>query len=278
MKALLLLPMIALATQFAAAHPQPAVVVANIAIVHEEHGWRVQEKRPGSIHWNLVKGDLIIRIDGKNAAETGPMQMASYFNEGYRRGIKAYIERMTFGQEITLRDIPTQDYSPVGAKPFARAAKGFSAPDLEFATLNNGPNTFEQYKGKWLLIDFGASWCPPSVERLPEILSLAEKEKDRMAVVAVEMDYKPKAIQELIEHFQIKIPVAAMNYMSPLPIQLGVSAIDYFAELPAFVLIQPDGEVALIIVGRGEPGHMTVAAESYLNCREQADCPGPANP
>ncbi len=268
MKYPLLLPMIALATQFAAAHPQPAVVVANIAIVHEEHGWRVQEKRPGKILWNLMKGDLIVRIEGKNAAETGPMQMASYFNEGPRRGIKAYVERMNFGQEILLREISSQDYEPVGAKPFAHVAKGFSAPDVEFETVNNGPITFEQYKGKWILVDFGASWCPPSFERLPEVLALAETEKDRMAVVAVEMDYKPKAVQELIDRFQITIPVAAMSHMAPLPIQLGVSAVDYFAELPAFVLIQPDGEVALIIIGAGEPGAVAKTVESNLNRKE----------
>ena len=268
MKYLSLLPMMALATQYAVAHPQPVVVVSNIAIIHEEHGWRVQEKKSGSIHWNLMKDDLIVRIEGKNAADTGPMQMASYFNEGYRRGIKAYIKRADFGQEIELRQIPTQDYSPVGAKPFAHVAKGFSAPDAELETVNNGPITFEQYKDKWVLIDFGASWCAPSVARLPEILSLAEKEKDRMAVVAVEMDYKPKAVQELIEHFQIKIPVAAMNYMSPLPIQLGVSAVDYFAELPALVLIKPDGDVALIMVGGGEPGYVTKVVESNLNRKE----------
>jgi len=82
------------------------------------------------------------------------------------------------------------------------------------------------------------------------------------------MDYKPKAVQELIDHFQIKIPVAAMGYMSPLPIQLGVSAVDYFAELPAFVLIQPDGDVALIMIGGGDPGDATKAVESNLNRAE----------
>ena len=268
MKYFLLLPLMTLATQYAPAHPQPAVVVGNLAIVHEEHGWRVQEERPGSIRWNLLKGDLIIRIDGKNAAETGPMQMASYLNEGYRRGITAYIKRMDFGQEVALRQIPAQDYSPAGTKPFAHVAKGFSAPDVEFETVNTEPITLEQFKGKWILIDFGASWCAPSVERLPEILSLAEKEKDRMAVVAVEMDYKPKAVQELIEQFQIRIPVAAMSHMSPLPIQFGVSAVDYFSELPAFVLIQPDGEIALIIVGAGQPGDVAKTVESTLNRKE----------
>ena len=215
-----------------------------------------------------MKDDLIVRIDGKNAAETGPMQMASYLNEGYRRGITAYIKRADFGQEMTLRQIPTQDYSPAGAKPFAHVAKGFSVPDVEFETINNGSMTFEQYKGKWVLIDFGAPWCPPCTDRLPEILSLAEMEKDRMAVVAVEMDYRPRAVQELIEHFQIKIPVAAMDHMSPLPVQLGVSATDYFAELPALVLIQPDGEVALIMVGGGKPGDATNAVESNLSRKE----------
>jgi thiol-disulfide isomerase/thioredoxin len=267
MKYLFVLPVMAIGAQVAAAHPQPSLVVANVSVVHEDHGWRVQQSTPGQIHWNLMKGDLIIRIEGKNAAETGPMQMASYFNEGYRRAINAYIERAGFGQQITLRDIPGQDLVPVGAKPFAHAARGFSAPDLEFETINNGPVTFDQFKGKWVLVLFGASWCPPSVDRLPEVLELAEKEKDRMAAVAVEMDYKPKVVQELIDRFQIKIPVASMSHMAPLPIQLGVSATDYFAELPAFVLIQPDGEVALILVGAG-PGDVAKAVESNLNREE----------
>jgi len=268
MKYLLLLPMMVLVTQYAAAHPQPVVVVNNIAIVHEEHGWRVQEQKPASIHWNLMRGDLIIRIEGKNAADTGPMQMASYFNEGYRRGITAYIKRMDFGQQILLRQIPTQDYSPVGAKPFARVERGFSAPGAELETVNNGPITFDQFKGKWVLIDFGASWCAPCVERLPAILSMAEKEKDRLAVVEVELNDKHKAVQDLIERFQIKIPVATMNFMSPLPIQLGVSTIDYAAELPALVLIQPDGDVALIMVGSGEPEDVMKVVECNLNCKE----------
>jgi hypothetical protein len=82
------------------------------------------------------------------------------------------------------------------------------------------------------------------------------------------MDYKPKAVQELIDQFHIKFPVAAMGHMSPLPIQLGVSTADYFAELPAFVLIEPDGDVALIIVGMGEPGDLAKAVESNLNREE----------
>lgn len=265
MKNLLLLAVMAVATQYALAHPQPVVAVANVEIAHEDHGWRVQSVEPGHIHWNLMKDDLIIRIEGKNAAETGPMQMVSYFNEGNRRAITAFIKRMGFGQEITLRAIPGQDLEPVGAKPFAHVAKGFSVPDLEFETVNSGPISFDQYKGKWVLIEFGASWCAPSAERLPEVLSMAEKEKDRMAVLAVELDFRPQAIQNLIARFQIKIPVAAMSHMAPVPVQLGVSTTDFFTELPAFVLIQPDGEVALIMVGMGKAGEMTREVERKLD-------------
>lgn len=268
MKSSLLLPVLALATQFAAAHPQPSVTVANISIVHEDHGWRVQDKKQGPIRWNLIKDDLIIRIEGKNAGDTGPMQMASYLNEGDRRAVKAFIKRAGFGQEILLRDIPGRDYDPAINKPFAHVAQGFAAPDLEFGTANTGPITFEQFKGKWILVEFGAPWCPPSAKRLPEILSLAQKEKDRLAVVAVEMDYKPKAIQELIDQYQIKIPVAAMDHMAPLPTQLGISALDYFSELPALVLIQPDGDIALIKVGGGPPGDTETLVESNLNRTE----------
>jgi thiol-disulfide isomerase/thioredoxin len=267
-KYLLLLPMMALAAQYAAAQPQPVVAVVNITIVHEEHGWRVKEEWPGPIHWNLMKGDLIIRIDGKNAALTGPMQMASYLNEGYRRDVTAYVKGADYGREIELRDIPAREFTPYGSKLFAHVAIGFTVPDEEFETVNNGTVSLQQFNDKWVLIDFGASWCPPCVKRVPELLSLAEKEKNRMAVVAVELNDKPKAVQSLIEHFQIKIPVAAMSFMSPLPVELGVSAVDYTADLPALVLIRPDGEIALIVVGGGKPGDVTKVVESSLNGQE----------
>ncbi len=265
MKRLLLLSCLALGTQFAFAHPQPSVVIANVALVHEDRGWRVQEARPGQIQWNLIKDDLIIRIEGKNAAETGPMQMASYFNEGYRRAITAYIKRGDFGQEITLRAISGANLEPTGTKPFAHVAKGFSLPDLDIETVNNGEVTADRYKNKWILIEFGASWCRPSLDRLPEVLSLSEKEKDRMAVLAIEMDYKARAIQDLIESRHITIPVASMSHMASLPIQLGVSEADFFSELPAFVLVQPDGEVALIVIGAGKTGDMAKTVTMKLD-------------
>ena len=72
---------------------QPIVVVDNLTVTHEQNGWRVIDASTTPIHFNLIKGDLIVRIDGKNAAESGPMTMASLFNQGDRRQIHLFIER-----------------------------------------------------------------------------------------------------------------------------------------------------------------------------------------
>jgi thiol-disulfide isomerase/thioredoxin len=265
LNAIILCACFSLAAQTSVVPSQPVVVANNIMLAHEAHGWRVVNEEPGSIHWNLQKDDLIVRIDGRNASETGPMQMASYFIENNRRRVPAFIERSKMGMEIGLRDFKAWEYDPIGGKPFAHATTGFSAPNAEFETIDHEHVTLEQFKGKWLLLEVGASWCGPCVARLPEMVTLAEKEKEQLTVVGVEINDRPQAIQRMIEQNKIKFRVASMSFMSSLPIQLGVSTVHYMAELPAFVLIEPDGEVALIVIGAGEPDAAMKMVESYLN-------------
>ena len=105
MKRLFLCVSIVLCAHLAYSQSEPIVAVDNIAVIHEHKGWRVIDASTRPIHFNLIKGDLIVRIDGKNAAETGPMRIASLFNEGHRREIDLFIERGDFRMEIGLREI-----------------------------------------------------------------------------------------------------------------------------------------------------------------------------
>jgi len=231
------------------AHSQsgPMVVVDNLAVVHEPKGWRVIDASTTPIHFNLLKGDLIVRIDGKNAADTGPMIMASLFNEGNRRKIDLFIERGSIRMETGLREIAAQDYEPVGANPFRHVASGFTAPDAEFTDVDSHPLTLEQFKGKWLLIDFMASWCPPCIETLPKVLSTAEQ--NQVSLLMVALNDKPEAVRSMRQKYKIGAPIAMMHIMSQLPIDFGITTNRWTGQVPAFVLIRPDGEVAMIAIG-----------------------------
>ncbi|MGD0731507.1 MAG: TlpA disulfide reductase family protein [Terracidiphilus sp.] len=256
---------IALSAHPACSQPEPIVTVDNITIAHEHKGWRVIDVSTTPIHFNLIKGDLIVRIGGKNAAETGPMVMASLFNHGDRQQVNLFIERGDFRMETRLREISAMDYEPINADPFKHVASGFSAPDAEFNDLDKQPLTLEQFKGKWLLIDFMATWCAPCIETLPQVLSVADHHKLSLLIVA--LNDKPGAVRRMQQTYKIGLPIAMMQATAQLPVDFGIMTNLWTGQVPGLVLIRPDGDVALISVGAGDADHIEKTIDCLMNCK-----------
>jgi len=247
MKNLALWVHIVLGAAIACAQSGPIVTVDNTTIAHEQKGWRVLSASTSPVHFNLVKDDLIVRIDGKNASETGPMQMASLLNEDHRRKINLFVERGSDRIETSLRQILSRDYDPVGGVPFHHVATGFSAPDIELTDIDSRQVTLEQFKGKWLLIDFVATWCAPCMETFPRVLSIADQHQ--LSLLMIALNDREVAVRHLQHQYNIKSPIAMLHGMAPLPIGFGVTTNLWTGQIPSMALIRPDGEVALIGVG-----------------------------
>jgi thiol-disulfide isomerase/thioredoxin len=269
MKRLLLCVSVVFCAHLAYSQSEPTVAVCNIAVAHEHRGWRVIEASTTPIHFNLIKGDLIIRIDGKNAAETGPMLMASLLNGGDRQQVKLFLERGDLHMETRLREISALDYDPVNANPFKHAASGFSAPDAEFKDIDAQLLTLEQFKDKWLLIDFMATWCAPCMESLPKVLSVADHQQLNLLTVA--LNDKPEAVRRMRQTYKISSPIAMMQATAQLPIDFGIMTNLWTGQIPGLVLIRPDGEIALIAIGAIDPSHIEKTIECLMNCKAGGD-------
>ena len=67
------------------------------------------------------------------------------------------------------------------------AAIGTTAPDF---TVSDGQKTvtLSQFRGKPVLLNFWATWCPPCVEEVPSLVALQQQVGEKVTILAVSMD------------------------------------------------------------------------------------------
>ena len=65
------------------------------------------------------------------------------------------------------------------------------APPFLLTDLDGQPISTAAYRGKVVLINFWATWCPPCNEEIPEMIDLANKYKDTLQIIGISMDDDP---------------------------------------------------------------------------------------
>lgn len=71
---------------------------------------------------------------------------------------------------------------------------GNLAPDVTFTQLDGREVPLSSMRGQVVLINFWATWCPPCVEELPELVSLAREYEGRVIFVAANLEDPEDAV------------------------------------------------------------------------------------
>jgi thiol-disulfide isomerase/thioredoxin len=116
-------------------------------------------------------------------------------------------------------------------------AEPFSLTDMDGKT-----HTTTSYKGKWVLVNFWATWCPPCLEEIPDLIALQDSHKN-LIVIGIAMDYKSKQeVAKFADDNLINYPLVLGN--DKLARQFGSAEI-----LPTTYIYNPQGK--LVKVHRG---------------------------
>ena len=130
-------------------------------------------------------------------------------------------------------------------KPASAAVASLMASSLPDS--NNQTHNFSEWRGKTLLVNFWATWCPPCVAEMAELVELqAEMEDKNLQIIGIGID-SPSNIQEFAAKYKITYPLlmAGMNG-TELARQFGNAG----GGLPFTVLISADGEIKKTYLGR----------------------------
>ena len=127
---------------------------------------------------------------------------------------------------------------------------GTALPDFVITDFEGTTLRLSQLRGKPVLLDFWASWCPPCRISMPELVRMQARYRDRVTVLAVNlMDGRPAARTFIDNHDYPLRYVTADSLARFLGIQV----------LPTKVLL--DGEGKILWAG---VGHIPVATHLML--------------
>ncbi len=115
------------------------------------------------------------------------------------------------------------------------------------------PRKISEWQGKHLLVNFWATWCPPCVAEMPELVALqAELGPQNFQIIGIGID-SPANIREFAEKHQITYPLLIGGMAATeLARQFGNTS----GGLPFTVLIGADGQVRQTYLGRLDMGKL----------------------
>ncbi|HWK07940.1 MAG TPA: TlpA disulfide reductase family protein [Puia sp.] len=121
-----------------------------------------------------------------------------------------------------------------------KTAPGFSLRSPDGKTVHR----LEDYRGKWLLIDFWGTWCGPCREEMDGIDAFVKKIKDRkdLAFLSIACRDRPEPVVQYLDSRHYQIPVV----MSDNNVEKMYEVTGY----PGKFLISPSGNVLPIAFGQ----------------------------
>ena len=116
-------------------------------------------------------------------------------------------------------------------------ATGAAGLDFTLPDLDGRPVRLADFRGRWVIVNFWASWCTPCLLEMPELESFHQAQRGRAAVVGVNFEaLAPDEIRPFVKRLGVTFPIA-LSAGKPVP---GFP----LQGLPTTFLVSPVGALA----------------------------------
>jgi thiol-disulfide isomerase/thioredoxin len=178
----------------------------------------------------------------------------NFIREHPKSTVSPLIALMQFSQEMNAHDIDTlvkfldpSIQSSIYITELKQMADkirvtdvGAVAPDFTLNTPEGAPLTLSSLRGKYVMIDFWASWCQPCRREMPNVVALYNKYKDKgFDIIGVSLDKEKDPWVKAIADDKL-----TWHHVSDLKFWQNEAAVKYgIQSIPSTILLDKDGKI-----------------------------------
>lgn len=125
----------------------------------------------------------------------------------------------------------------------AGANAAAAAPPLVVTTLDGTRYDLAERRGKWVVVNFWATWCAPCLKEMPDLSALDSRRDDLEVLGLAYEEIEPADMQAFLAKHPVVYPISIVDVASP------PAGFETPRGLPTTYLIGPDGRIAKKFLG-----------------------------
>jgi cytochrome c biogenesis protein CcmG, thiol:disulfide interchange protein DsbE len=131
----------------------------------------------------------------------------------------------------------------ISSRPKGPVRVGSAAPNFTLPKLGGGNVTLKDFRGKVVVVNFWATWCPPCVEETPSLVAFAQQmEPAGVVVLGVSVDQDSEALRQFVARNAMKYPIA-QDMQERVPAAYGTN------KYPETYVVDQDGIIVKKLIG-----------------------------